>query len=137
MRRSTVLVVDDQPAILEVLGVMLGNWGYDTHLVANGVEAKATVEKYDRDIVVSDVRMPEFSGIDLLRVLKSGKPSRPIILMTAHGSVDLAVEAMKQGAQDFLTKPVDYTKLKANLKVAEAEIELRRTSKKLSSQLER
>jgi len=137
MRRSTVLVVDDEPAILEVLGVMLGHWGYDTHLAANGVEAKAAVERYDPDIVVSDVRMPEFSGLDLLRVLKSGKPSRPIVLMTAHGSVDLAVEAMKQGAQDFLTKPVDFTKLQANLKVAESEIELRRTSKKLSSRLDR
>src|SRR5262249_27668688 len=104
MRRSTVLVVDDQPAILEVLGVLLGGWGYATDLPGDGVEAKATVQRYDPDIVVSDVRMPEFSGLDLLRVLKSGKPSRPIILMTAHGSVDLAVEAMKQGAQDFLTK---------------------------------
>src|SRR5262245_36198053 len=121
MRRSTVLVVDDEPAILEVLGVMLGRWGYDTHLAANGVEAKAAVERYDPDIVGSDVRMPEFSGLDLLRVLKSGKPSRPIVLMTAHGSVDLAVEAMKQGAQDFLTKPMDFTKLQANLKVAESE----------------
>src|SRR5262249_39622932 len=102
-----------------------------------GAEAKQLVESYDPEVVISDVVMPQLSGLDLLRCLKAGNPSRPVILVTAHASIDLAVESMKQGAQDFITKPMDYPKLRAILKAAESDIEQRQTSKKLSSQLER
>jgi DNA-binding NtrC family response regulator len=87
--------------------------------------------------VISDVVMPQLSGLDLLRLLKAGNSNRPVILVTAHASIDLAVESMKQGAQDFITKPMDYPKLRAILKAAESDIEMRTTSKKLTSQLER
>jgi len=77
------------------------------------------------------------SGMDLLRLLKAGDPDRPIILVTAQASIDLAVDAIKQGAQDFITKPIDYAKLKMILEAAQQEIDLRRESRRLSSQLER
>jgi DNA-binding NtrC family response regulator len=81
--------------------------------------------------------MPQLSGLDLLRALKAGNPNRPVILVTAHASVDLAVESMKQGAQDFIEKPMDYPKLRAILKAAESDIEMRQTSRKLTSELEK
>jgi DNA-binding NtrC family response regulator len=137
MRKSKVLIVDDEPAIREVLEMILEEWGYEVRLAADGMAAKEMVEGFDPDIVISDVVMPQLSGLDLLRALKAGNPARPVILVTAHASIDLAVESMKQGAQDFITKPMDYPKLRAILKAAESDIELRQTSKKLSSQLER
>src|SRR5919205_855029 len=136
-RKTKVLIVDDEPAIREVLEMILQEWGYDVRLAADGAEAKQLVESYDPEIVISDVVMPQLSGLDLLRCLKAGNPSRPVILVTAHASIDLAVESMKQGAQDFVTKPMDYPKLRAILKAAESDIEMRQTSRKLTSQLER
>jgi DNA-binding NtrC family response regulator len=137
MRKTKVLIVDDEPAIREVLEMILQEWGYEVRLASDGAEAKDTVEAYEPDIVISDVVMPQLSGLDLLRALKAGNPARPVILVTAHASIDLAVESMKQGAQDFVTKPMDYPKLRAILKAAESDIELRQTSKRLSSQLEK
>ena len=81
--------------------------------------------------------MPEISGLELLRDLKAGNPQRPVLLITARGSIDMAVEAIKQGARDFLTKPVtDFTKLKALLDDAEREIELRRKTRRLATNVE-
>src|SRR5690349_18869014 len=136
MRKTKVLVVDDEPAIREVLEMILQEWGYDVRLASDGTEAKETVESYEPDVVISDVVMPQLSGLDLLRCLKAGNSNRPVILVTAHASIDLAVESMKQGAQDFITKPMDYPKLRAILKAAEGDIELRQTSRKLTSALE-
>src|SRR5215831_8353998 len=137
MRKTKVLIVDDEPAIREVLEMILQEWGYDVRLASDGAEAKELVESYNPEIVISDVVMPQLSGLDLLRCLKAGNSSRPVILVTAHASIDLAVESMKQGAQDFITKPMDYPKLRAILKAAESDIEMRQTSRKLTSQLER
>src|SRR5688572_5423346 len=137
MQKTKVLIVDDEPAIREVLEMILQEWGYEVKLATDGAEARDLVESYNPEIVISDVVMPQLSGLDLLRILKAGNANRPVILVTAHASIDLAVESMKQGAQDFITKPMDYPKLRAILKAAESDIEMRTTSKKLTSQLER
>src|SRR5262245_28371845 len=101
------------------------------------MEATETVERHDPDIVITDVVMPEISGLELLRTLKAGNPNRPVLLFTAQGSIDMAVEAMKQGARDFLTKPItDLPKLKSLLDDAEEEIEMRRKSKRLAAKAE-
>jgi DNA-binding NtrC family response regulator len=136
-RSTKILVVDDEPAMREVLDMRLQEWGFDVCLAEDGIEGKELAESYDPDIVISDVVMPQISGMDLLRDLKAGDPGRPIILVTAQASIDLAVDAMKQGAQDFVTKPIDYPKLKMILKAAEQEIDLRRESRRLAWQLER
>jgi DNA-binding NtrC family response regulator len=136
-RKTKILVVDDEAAMREVLEMRLQEWGFDVRLAGDGAEGKDFAETYSPDIVISDVVMPEVSGLDLLRSLKAGDPERPIILVTAQASIDVAVEAMKGGAQDFVTKPLDYPKLKAILESAEKDLELRRESRKLVSQLER
>jgi DNA-binding NtrC family response regulator len=135
--RTKILVVDDEPAMREVLQMRLEEWGFQVRLASNGVEGRELVNEYDPDIVISDVIMPECSGLELLRNLKGDKPDRPVILITAHGSVDMAVEAMKNGARDFITKPLDYSNLKAILEVAKREIRLRHGSKQLVSELEK
>jgi len=114
----------------EVLEMRLRDWGFDVRIASDGAEGKRYAESYDPDIVVSDVVMPGLSGLELLRSLKAGNPSRPVILITAQGSIDLAVEAMKQGAEDFITKPLDYAKLKAILDIAQRDIAQRLESGK-------
>jgi DNA-binding NtrC family response regulator len=136
-RRTRILIVDDEAAMREVLELRLQEWGFEIVLAEEGKEGEEKVESCDPDIVISDIIMPHYSGMDLLRILHAGKPSRPIILMTAQATIDLAVEAMKLGAHDFITKPIDYSKLRAMLESAEKEIALRREFDKLSLQLEK
>jgi DNA-binding NtrC family response regulator len=136
-RRTRILIVDDEAAMREVLELRLQEWGFEIFLAEEGMEGKEKAESCDPDIVISDIIMPQYSGMDLLRILRAGKPSRPIIIMTAQATIDLAVEAMKLGAYDFVTKPIDYSKLRAILESAETEIALRQEFNKLSIQLER
>src|SRR5262245_1707262 len=136
-RKTKILVVDDEPAMREVLELLLQEWGYEVQSARDGTHGKELAESYDPDIVVTDVVMPQASGLELLRSLKGDKSDRPVILVTAQGSIDMAVEAMKQGALDFVTKPLDYEKFKAILEVAQRDIELRQESRKLTSQLEK
>jgi DNA-binding NtrC family response regulator len=132
-----ILIVDDEAAMREVLEIRLQEWGFEVFLAEDGMEGKEKAESLDPDIVISDIVMPQFSGMELLRILRTGNSSRPVILITAQATIDLAVQAMKLGAQDFITKPIDYSKLKVILETAEAEISLRRESRKLASQLEK
>src|SRR5256885_14755973 len=136
-RKRKILVVDDDPGIRGSLSVLLQSWGFEPLQAKDATEAMYLVEKQDPDIVISDVVMPEISGLELLRTLKAGDAHRPVLLMTAQGSIDMAVEAMKQGARDFLTKPLtDLPKLKSLLDDAEREIELRRKAKRLTTRIE-
>jgi DNA-binding NtrC family response regulator len=129
--------VDDDAGIRASLSVLLQSWGFEAIQAPDAAEATRMVEKHDPDIVISDVVMPETSGLELLRTLKAGDPHRPVLLITAQGSIDMAVEAMKQGARDFLTKPLtDLPKLKALLDDAEKELELRRKAKRLTARVE-
>ena len=127
-RSPRILVVDDEPAMREVLEIRLPPWGFEVSTAGSGEEARRLVESLDPDLVISDVVLPDVSGLELLRWLESGNPDRPVFLMTAYGSIDLAVEAMQAGAQDFLTKPLDYAKLKAILNRAREATEPRVTS---------
>jgi DNA-binding NtrC family response regulator len=135
-RKIKILVVDDEEAMREVLGMRLEGWGFEVCSAADGAAAQQQALNCEPDIVISDVVMPGLSGLDLLRLLRADHPDRPVILVTAQGSIDLAVEAMKQGARDFITKPLDYAKLRAILQAAEQELELRHKSQRLTSQLE-
>jgi DNA-binding NtrC family response regulator len=136
-RKTKILVVDDEAAMREVLDMRLQEWGYEVRLAQDGMEAKLFVESFDPDIVISDVVMPEISGLDLLKQLKAGKRHRPIILVTAQASIEMAVEAMKQDASDYLQKPLDYPKLRSILDKVEKDLEQLHETHRLISQLER
>ena len=103
----TVLIVDDEAGILETLQILLRNEGFEPHVAAGGKAGLEQIEALSPDIVLSDVRMPGVSGIELQRKLKAVNNPMPVIVMTAFGSIQDAVLAMKEGALDFLAKPVD------------------------------
>jgi len=109
-----ILVVDDEASIRTVLESQLTRLGHAVVLAADG-EAALEALRRGREfaLVISDVKMPRLSGLDLLRVVKSERPDTPFVLLTAHGTIETAVEAMKHGAFDFLTKPFDRDELAA------------------------
>jgi DNA-binding NtrC family response regulator len=132
-----ILVVDDEAAMREVLEMRLSEWGYRVTLAASAEEARRLAEREHPDVVISDVVLPEVSGLELLQLLKAGDRERPVVLITAYGSIDEAVEAMKLGAHDFLTKPLDYGKLQATLAAVAKEIARRGHVRRLEAALER
>jgi two-component system response regulator AtoC len=108
--KPRVLVVDDEPNLRKVLGAQLQQFGYEVLTEADGDSALARIKSSPRgtfDVVVSDLRMPGMDGMQLLKALIEEDPGLPVIILTAHGSVDTAVEAVKSGAFDFLEKPFE------------------------------
>jgi DNA-binding NtrC family response regulator len=103
--REELLVVDDEPQMLIAINETLRRRGYSITTAGSGIEAlRKLKEKYYR-LVITDMRMPEVSGIDLLRKVKNLAPQTPVILLTAYGTIQNAVEAMRDGAYDYLLKP--------------------------------
>ncbi len=121
-----ILVVDDDPTFRNVLEMRLEGWGYDVRVASDAERGEAISREWNPHLVLSDVVMPEVSGIDLLARLRHDRPDRPVLLLTAHASVELAVEAMKLGAVDFLTKPLNYRNLKAVIRSVLEEGDARR-----------
>ena len=112
MEKARILVVDDRPNIIEVLSDFLAEEGYAVSGCSSGKDALEWLGKNEVDIVVSDVKMPRLSGLQLLEAIRKMQLSVPVILITAYGSISSAVKAIKAGAFDYLTKPLDYDRLK-------------------------
>jgi len=108
-----VLVVDDEQSLRKVLAATLQREGYEVTVCVDGEEAIAALERDGADVVVTDLVMPRMDGLTLLRKVIARHPDVPVIVVTAHGRIDSAVEAMKAGAFDFLAKPFDHEELKA------------------------
>ena len=113
--RSTILVVDDDNAHRTMLDTLVSGWGYDVTQADDGAVAIEKVKEQSYDLVLMDVRMLGISGLEALEQIKSFNPAIPVIIMTAYSSVDTAVDALKQGAHDYLTKPLDFDKLKLTI----------------------
>src|SRR6266853_1274999 len=108
-----VLVVDDELSLRKVLAATLQREGYEVQVASDGEEALAALDRDGADVVVTDLVMPKMDGLSLLRKVVVSHPDVPVIVVTAHGRVDSAVEAMKAGAFDFVTKPFEHAELKA------------------------
>ncbi|MBT3217726.1 MAG: sigma-54-dependent Fis family transcriptional regulator [Proteobacteria bacterium] len=106
-----ILIVDDEPSIRTVLKAHLRKLGYDIETACDGGEAIAALKKGHFHLIVTDLKMPVVDGMALLSWAKENLPGLPVILITAHGTVDGAVSALKQGAFDFITKPFDRDEL--------------------------
>ncbi|EKD35381.1 MAG: sigma-54 dependent DNA-binding response regulator (NtrC-type regulator), partial [uncultured bacterium] len=106
-----VLIVDDDPSILEVLEARLQAAGYLVRRASSGPAALELLKKHPIDILVSDMKMPEMSGIELLAETYGIQPHLPVIFLTAYGTIPDAVDAVKAGAVDYLTKPFDGKEL--------------------------
>jgi DNA-binding NtrC family response regulator len=111
MSSRTILVVDDDESLRRVTQMQLEEAGYETYAAADGTLALRIVEEKKPTLVLADLKMPGMSGIELLRRMRSQHPDAAVIMITAFGTVQNAVEAMKAGAYDFITKPIDYDEL--------------------------
>ena len=107
-----VLIVDDETNIRRVLAAMLQRDGYEVTTAADGQQALAAMQRAQIDVVVTDLVMPRMDGMELLRQVAVAHPDVPVIMITAHGTVDTAVGAMKAGAFDYITKPFDQEDLR-------------------------
>src|SRR3954470_1617523 len=111
MKSARVLVVDDEESLRRVMQVYLQRQGYNTQVAPNGEEALRLLEVSDCQLVLTDLRMPGMSGLELLRVIRMQYPEIAVIILTAFGSIENAVEAMQAGAYHYVTKPVQFPEL--------------------------
>ena len=111
MNQHCILVVDDEPHMRRVLEIMLRSAGHTVYVAGNGREALEILRDNPVDLVITDMRMSEMDGIELLNTMRRDGMGVPVILITAHGSVESAVHAMKCGASDYLLRPFDLEEL--------------------------
>ena len=111
MKVKTILVVDDDDSLRRVTQLQLEEAGYSVVTASNGGEALALVEAENPALVITDLKMPGLSGLELLAKIRDSYPEISVVLITAFGTVQTAVEAMKAGAYDYITKPIDYEEL--------------------------
>ena len=109
--RGRVLIVEDERNMRRVLAGLLEREGYDVLEAPNGARALEEVALESVDVVLTDLKMPQMNGLELLEAIRGRDPALPVILLTAFGTVGSAVEALKQGALDYLTKPFDPEQL--------------------------
>ncbi|AKQ66443.1 Response regulator of zinc sigma-54-dependent two-component system [Myxococcus hansupus] len=108
---AKVLVIDDEANLRKVLAAMLRRDGFDVTVAENGEQGLAEFHKNGADIVVTDLVMPKVGGMEVLGTIRAANPDVPVIIITAHGTVDSAVDAIKAGAFDYITKPFDQAEL--------------------------
>ena len=131
-----ILLVDDEEGIRKVLGIALADLGYDVLTAENGVEALRIFENARPPIVLTDIKMPEMDGIELLRQLKQESPDTEVIMITGHGDMDLAIKSVKYEATDFVTKPINDEVLEIALNRAQERIAMRRKLNEYTQNLE-
>lgn len=134
--KFTLLIIDDEKNIREGLGANFELEGYTVKLAENGEEGLKLISKGDIDLVITDLRMPGISGEEVLRRVTTETPGIPVIVLTGHGSIDAAVDAMRNGAYDFLTKPLNLDQLSMIVKRALEARELSLQHKQLKAEVE-
>ena len=112
MATQSVLIVDDEPDIRELLDITLSRMGLQTHSAATLEEAKELVARVQPDLCLTDMRLPDGNGINLVQYIQQEFPHIPVAMITAHGSVETAISALKAGAFDFISKPVELENLR-------------------------
>lgn len=133
--KSRILVVDDEESIREFLEIMLKKEGYEVTTAEDGLKAKEMLQKRSFDMVISDLQMPNMTGLELLKFVKDSYPDTVFMLITAFGTTETAVEAMKMGAYDYVTKPFKIDEVRLNianaLRSKNLEVEVRNLKKEL------
>nr|WP_318739380.1 sigma-54 dependent transcriptional regulator [uncultured Treponema sp.] len=135
--KFTLLIIDDEKNIREGLGANFEMEGYNVKLAENGQQGLEFISKGDIDLVITDLRMPGISGEEVLRKVTTETPGIPVIVLTGHGSIDSAVDAMRNGAYDFLTKPLNLDQLTMIVKRALEARELSLQHKQLKKEVEK
>jgi putative two-component system response regulator len=111
-KEPLILVVDDEPKICEFLGILLGREGYTTESAFNAAEALARIEKNEYELVLTDLKMPGMDGFELITRLKKLRPDLPVIMITGYATVETAVQALRYGVDDYVTKPFNIDELR-------------------------
>ncbi len=106
-REGRILIVDDEKNMRRVLGALVRRDGFETLEASNGIAALEVLAEADVDAILTDLKMPQMNGLELLAEVRRRQPATPVIMLTAHGTIGSAVEALKRGAFDFLTKPFE------------------------------
>jgi two-component system NtrC family response regulator len=132
---ETILIVDDEKNYLVVLEALLGPEGYETITADNARDAIGFIGESDVDLVITDMKMPGMNGMELLEQSKKIKPELPVIMMTAYGTIEMAVEAMRKQAYDYITKPFQNEELKLTVKKALDNYRLVKENRMLSQAL--
>jgi two-component system, NtrC family, response regulator PilR len=135
--RPQLVVIDDEQGILDVVGRFAQRAGYDTTTFSSGRDAIAQLQTRHADLVLVDLRMPEVGGLDVLRAIRDIDPRCQAVLMTGFASVETAVEAIKLGATDYLSKPLDFARLEQLLESVREDIERRRNLLEIESDVAR
>jgi two-component system response regulator AtoC len=135
MTDKHVLIIDDEKNMRHMLQVMLNKEGYITETAANGVEALSFMEKDDFDFILCDIRMPKMDGMTFLKESKARYPEKTFIMMSAYGTVDTALEAMKIGAYDYISKPFKTDEVLLTLKKAEERERLKQENIRLQDKI--
>ena len=135
MAFRSVLIVDDEESMRHLLSVILRDHGYEARAVSNGEDALKELAARDYDLVLSDVRMPRMDGLKLLREVQRIRPDLTFIVMSAYGTHDTAIEAMKAGAYDYVSKPFKPDEVVLVLKKAEERERLARENRRLRTEL--
>jgi two-component system response regulator PilR (NtrC family) len=130
-----ILVVDDEESMRDFLSIMLHREGYQTDTAVDGVQAANHLRDHSYDLVISDIKMPRMTGLELLAHIKERTPETVVLMVTAFSSTDEAVEAMKQGAYDYITKPFKNEEIRLIVKNALERRELRQENMALKEEL--
>lgn len=112
MNTKCALIIDDEPDILELLEITLIRMGLNTDTAASATEAKEKLNKQQYDICLTDMKLPDGNGLELVEYIQAQRPKLPVAMISAHGNMDIAIAALKAGAFDFISKPVDLGQLR-------------------------
>ena len=134
---ATLLIADDEKNIRSGLQMAFEDEGYQVITASDGNEAWEKLQKNIVDLVITDLRMPGMDGYELLKRISSSYPTLPVIVLTGHGTIETAVETMRDGAIDFFTKPVDIDKLALVVRKSITTSELKEQNRKLTEELQR
>jgi len=121
---ARILVIDDEKGIRNTLKEVLEYEGHQVDVAGNGPEGLELFRGSNYDIVLCDIKMPEMDGIEVLEKLNAYSPDAPVIIISGHGNIDTAVEAIKKGAYDFIEKPLDLNRLLVTMRNATERKEL-------------
>jgi two-component system response regulator PilR (NtrC family) len=132
---SRILVVDDEESMRQLLEIALGKEGHRITVAESGKKATELFDKSSYDLVISDIKMADMSGVEVLRHIKETDPGVPVIMVTAYASAETAVEALRLGAYDYLTKPFKLEELKANIRNALDKVRLEHENLTLKREL--
>ena len=133
---ASLLVVDDDAGHRTMLRTIIKSWGYDVQTADDGGVALEKVRRRPYYLILMDIRMASMSGIEALKQIKAYNPAIPILIMTAYSSVESAVEALKSGAYDYLTKPLDFELLKLTIERAREHVGLKAENQALKARLQ-